>query len=126
MSEVVIGQLVHTVYASVRRDWILTWIIEAEIHAWGGRLGKLCAFCSWVALMTGRYKDNPVPSHVKLAGISAHSKVWPELFAWFAPEHWPPQTGRLFIERSDRNGQSLQLAMAMHRGMRPEAYHDAC
>ena len=44
-------------------------IFEREIRDWDAHLGKLCAFWSSVALMTGRYKGKPVPAHVKLVGV---------------------------------------------------------
>lgn len=121
VTEAMVEALVHAFYAKVRKDDVLGPIFEAEIDAWDEHLDKLCAFWSSVTLMTGRYKGRPIPAHAKLPGISnAHFGRWLALFAETAREICPPAAADLFIERSERIAQSLQLAIAVHRGERLE------
>lgn len=121
VTEAMVEALVHAFYAKVRKDDVLGPIFEAEIDDWDEHLDKLCAFWSSVTLMTGRYKGRPIPAHAKLPGISnAHFGRWLALFAETAREICPPAAADLFIERSERIAQSLQLAIAVHRGERLE------
>lgn len=125
VTEPMIKDLVHTFYARVRRDSILGPIFNAEVEDWDEHLSLLCAFWSSVTLMTGRYKGKPIPAHVRLPGISnGHFARWLALFAETAREICPPAAADLFINRSERIAQSLQLALAFYRGEPVEVRHD--
>lgn len=126
VTEPMIHELVHTFYGRVRRDDLLGPIFNMHVEDWPEHLDRLCAFWSSVTLMTGRYKGKPVPAHTELPGITGrHFAHWLELFARTAHEVCPPAAAELFIERSQRIGQSLQLAIAVHRGELPEVRHNA-
>ncbi|MCL4767026.1 MAG: group III truncated hemoglobin [Hyphomicrobiaceae bacterium] len=126
ITEPMIRDLVGTFYARVRQDSLLGPIFNAEVEDWGDHLARLCAFWSSVTLMTGRYKGKPVPAHARLPGISnRHFAHWLALFAETALEVCPPAAAGLFIDRSQRIAQSLQLAIALDRGEGIEARHDA-
>ncbi len=126
VTEPMIRDLVHTFYARVRRDSVLGPIFNAEIANWGEHLDRLCAFWSSVTLMTGRYKGKPVPAHARLPGISnRHFARWLALFAETARELCPPAAADLFIDRSQRIAQSLQLAIAIHNSETIETRHGA-
>lgn len=125
VTEAMIKNLVHTFYARVRRDSILGPIFNAEVEDWDEHLNLLCSFWSSVTLMTGRYKGKPIPAHVRLPGISdRHFSQWLALFAETAREICPPAAADLFINRSERIGQSLQMAISFYRGEPLEVRHD--
>lgn len=108
-----LGHLVEAFYARVRADEELGPIFNGAISDWPEHLGKLTDFWSSVMLTTGRYKGQPVPSHVK-----HRSKITPELF-----ERWlglwaettdalmEPAAARALQDKARRIAQSLQLAM---------------
>ena len=126
VTEPMIRDLVHAFYAKVQRDGLLGPIFNAVIEDWDEHLDRLCAFWSSVTLTTGRYKGRPVPAHIKLPGISnQHFARWLALFAETAREICPPAAADLFIERSKRIAQSLQFAIAFHRGEPIEVRHDS-
>jgi hemoglobin len=113
-----IRALVHTFYARVRQDSLLGPIFNDTVADWGEHLETLCAFWSSVMLMTGRYKGTPMQVHAALPGLSAvHFDRWLDLFRATAREVCPPQAAALFIYRAERIGQSLELGIALHRGL---------
>jgi hemoglobin len=117
VTEAMIRDLVHAFYARVRCDPVLGPIFNARIAAWPAHLDRLCAFWSSVMLMTGRYKGTPMKVHADLPGISAeHFGRWLALFRATAEDLCPAAAARLFVDRSERIAQSLQLAIALQRG----------
>jgi hemoglobin len=117
VTEAMIRDLVHTFYARVRRDPLIGPIFNARIEDWPAHLDKLCAFWSSVTLMTGRYKGTPMQVHAKLPDISReHFERWLALFRATAEDVCPDSAARLFIDRSERIAESLQLGIALHRG----------
>ena len=116
-----IRRLVHEFYRRVRRDAVLGPIFDARVQDWPEHLDKLCAFWSSVTLMSGRYKGKPMPAHARLEEIgSEHFARWLELFAETARDIGPAPAAELFVDRSRRIAQSLQLGIAFHRGQLPE------
>lgn len=117
VTEPMIEKLVHTFYARVRRDPLIGPIFNAAIGDWDAHLAKLCDFWSSVTLMTGRYKGTPMRVHAELPGIShEHFARWLALFQATALMTCPAEAAQLFIDRSHRIAESLQLGIALHRG----------
>lgn len=117
VTEPVIEKLVHTFYARVRRDPLIGPIFNAAVDDWDAHLAKLCDFWSSVTLMTGRYKGTPMRVHAELPGIShEHFARWLALFQATALTTCPADAAQLFIDRSHRIAESLQLGIALHRG----------
>ena len=117
VTEPMIETLVHTFYARVRRDPLIGPIFNAAIADWDTHLAKLCDFWSSVTLMTGRYKGTPMRVHAELPGIShTHFARWLALFQATALTTCPAEAAQLFIDRSQRIAESLQLGIALHRG----------
>jgi hemoglobin len=117
IDEELIGELVDRFYAAVRKDAILGPVFESRIENWDEHLTKLRAFWSSVVLMSGTYKGRPMPVHAAIAEISGlHFQRWLELFAETAREVCPPPAAALFIDRSQRIGQSLQMGISLSRG----------
>lgn len=117
VTEAMIRDLVHQFYARVRRDDLLGPIFNRAIDDWDAHLDKLCSFWSSVTLMTGRYKGTPMQAHAALPSVSAeHFDHWLALFRETATNVCPPEAAALFIDRSRRIAQSLELGIALHRG----------
>jgi hemoglobin len=71
-------------------------------------------------LMTGRYKGTPMKVHAELPGISReHFERWLALFRTTARDICPDAAASLFIDRSQRIAESLQLGIALYRGDGP-------
>jgi hemoglobin len=120
VTEAMIRDLVHTFYARVREDALLGPIFNARIADWPAHLDKLCGFWSSVTLMTGRYKGTPMKAHAELPDISrAHFERWLALFRAAAEDICPQAAAGLFIDRSQRIAESLQLGIAIARGQGP-------
>lgn len=117
VTEAMIRKLVHAFYARVRRDPLIGPIFNARIEDWPAHLDKLCAFWSSTMLMTGRYKGTPMQVHARLPDISReHFGRWLALFGATAEDICPDRAAHLFVDRSERIAESLQLGIALHRG----------
>ncbi|MCZ7595862.1 MAG: group III truncated hemoglobin [Hyphomicrobium sp.] len=115
-----IRELVHEFYARVREDAVLGPIFNSAIDDWDAHLDKLCAFWSSVTLMTGRYKGTPMKAHAELPQIGPeHFRQWLALFRTTAAEVCPPVAAALFADRAERIAESLQMGIAIHRGIDP-------
>ena len=120
VTEDMIETLVRAFYGKVRGDETLGPIFAARIDDWEPHLKKMFDFWSSVTLMSGRYHGTPMPVHARIAGIGAeHFARWLELFADTAQEVCPPEAAALFVDRSQRIAQSLQMGMAVARGELP-------
>lgn len=117
VTEELIRELVHTFYARVRQDALIGPVFNARIDDWPHHLNKLCDFWSSVTLMTGRYKGTPMKVHADLPDIGReHFARWLGLFRETAQEICPADAAALFVDRSERIAESLQLGIAIHRG----------
>lgn len=117
VDEKLVGELVDQFYTAVRRDEVLGPIFEARVENWNDHLEKLRAFWSSVVLMSGRYKGRPMPAHIAIAEISDdHFERWLELFGETARKVCPPDAASLFVDRSRRIAESLQLGIKLNRG----------
>lgn len=73
--------LVHTFYAKVRADELLGPIFEPIIkNNWAPHLRRMVDFWSTILLYTRKYKDDPMPKHMKLPVEQRHFDRWLELF----------------------------------------------
>jgi|SRR5690606_17186023 len=117
ITEEMIHDVVHTFYAKVRADDLLGPIFNREIADWDEHLDKLCAFWSSVTLMTGRYKGRPMPVHARLPDATSEGFVrWLGLFRETVNDLCPPEAAALFIDRSQRIAESLQIGIKLSRG----------
>jgi hemoglobin len=117
IDEGLIATLVDRFYAAVRQDALIGPVFEARVDDWDEHLTKLAAFWSSVVLKSGRYRGSPMPVHVAIDEISsAHFARWLQLFAETARAVCPPDAAALFIDRSQRISESLQLGISLNRG----------
>ncbi|ABQ31044.1 MAG: group III truncated hemoglobin [Rhodospirillales bacterium] len=119
IDEAMIERQVHAFYGAARRDPLIGPVFEAKVHDWDRHLGRMCAFWSSVALMSGRYSGTPMQAHAPLPIEAAHFGRWMELWAETAREHCPPDAADRFVLLAGRIARSLEHGIAVHRGELP-------
>ncbi|MGE0094078.1 MAG: group III truncated hemoglobin [Alphaproteobacteria bacterium] len=117
IDEAMIERLVRGFYARVQADPLLGPVFAARIQDWEPHLQRMCAFWSSVALMSGRYHGQPMRAHAPLPIDAAHFDRWLALFEDTARELCPPVAAAHFIERARRIAESLELGIAISRGV---------
>jgi len=117
INEELIHKLVHAFYARVREDDLIGPVFAARITDWEPHLARMCDFWSSVMLLTGRYHGQPMPKHMALPIGAPHFDRWLKLFRETATDICPPTAARLFIERAERIGESLELGIGSARGI---------
>jgi hemoglobin len=96
-------------------------IFENKLHHWEAHIGRMCAFWSSVALMSGRYHGQPMVAHLPLPIDTPHFDRWLEIFAETAQDVCPPAAAAHFLERAHRIAESLELGIAIRKGeIRPK------
>jgi hemoglobin len=75
------------------------------------------AFWSSVALMTGTYHGQPMRRHAPLPIDAAHFDRWLALFGETAGALCPPKAAAHFLDRARRIAESLELGIAVGRGV---------
>jgi hemoglobin len=113
-----VHRLVHAFYGKIRDDAVLGPIFSRVIGPdWTAHLAKMCDFWSSVMLMSGRYKGNPMLTHMRLKMVRPeHFERWLSLFRETAAEVCSPEVAALFSERATNIGRSLQLGMFFRPG----------
>jgi hemoglobin len=114
INEATIVRLVDTFYRRVRRHEVLGPVFDAAIaaDAWPAHLEKMYAFWSSVMLTSGRYKGNPVATHMRVDGITPPLfGTWLDLFEATALDLFEPALADAFITRARRIAESLKLAL---------------
>lgn len=106
-------RLVNHFYAQVRADPLLGPLFNQAIADWPEHLQRLAAFWSSVMLMTGRYKGQPVPAHLR-----HQAEITPDMFQrWLAlwedsaAHCLPPEAAAAVIVKAHRIADSLQMAL---------------
>jgi hemoglobin len=115
IDEAMIERLVRAFYDRARRDPLIGPVFEAKVHDWDGHLARMCAFWSSVALMSGRYRGQPMAVHLPLPVDTPHFDRWLEIFAETARDVCPGPAAAHFLERAHRIADSLELGIAAGR-----------
>jgi hemoglobin len=115
ISEQEISELVDRFYAKVRQDSEIGPIFNAAIEDWPGHLALLKNFWSTVLLTTGRYKGDPMMTHLQLPLEGAHFRRWLQLFAETARETMAPEHAEIVIAKSERIAQNFQAGIAWQK-----------
>ena len=102
IDEPMIERLVRAFYERARRDPLIGPIFESKVDDWERHIGKLCAFWSSVALMSGRYHGQPMIAHLPLPVDTPEFDRWLEIFAETARDVCPPSASAHFLERAHR------------------------
>ena len=116
MDEGKIKAVVHCFYGRVRQDALLGPIFNGIISDWDHHLGLLGDFWSSVMLTSGRYKGNPMITHLKHAPLLAPEAFQRWLALWEATtsDILPPDEAAEMLSRARRIAASLQLGI-QHR-----------
>ena len=119
LDEAMIRAVVDRFYADARRDPVIGPVFNRVIapEAWPHHLATIADFWSSMLLGTGRYAGRPMPKHMAISELSdAHFMRWLALFRRTAEDLCPPDIAALFIERSERIGNSFRMNIAMRKG----------
>lgn len=112
-TDAAIRDLVDAFYAKVRLDDQLGPIFETVLHGqWDAHLSKMYDFWSSVMNTTGRYKGNPMATHMRLPPFPpALFERWLALFTETARELCAPELADEFEFKARRIAESLKLAL---------------
>jgi hemoglobin len=119
LDEAMIRAVVDRFYADARRDPVIGPVFNRVIapEAWPQHLATITDFWSSMLLGTGRYAGRPMPKHMAIPELSdAHFQRWLALFRRTVEELCPPDIATLFVERSERIGNSFRMNIAMRKG----------
>jgi hemoglobin len=119
LDETMIRAVVDRFYSDARRDPVIGPVFNRIIaeEAWPQHLSTIADFWSSMLLGTGRYAGRPMPKHMAIAELSdARFMRWLALFRRTVEDICPPEIAALFIERSERIGNSFRMNIAMRRG----------
>jgi hemoglobin len=111
-----IAALVSRFYGKARRDPTIGPLFEEAVDDWDEHLAKLCDFWSSVMLTSGRYKGNPMASHIKHAIEPEFFDRWLELWRETAGEIFCPETAAQFRQKAENIAASLRLALFYRPG----------
>lgn len=121
ITEAEISTLVDDFYAKVRRDPDIGPIFNAIVGDWPHHLATLKDFWSTVLLTTGRYKGDPMMTHLQLPLDPDHFSRWLSLFAETARETFPPEAASVVIAKSERIAGNFQAEIAYQREQRAQS-----
>ncbi len=119
LDEAMIRTVVDAFYARARRDDVIGPIFNRVIAdaEWPGHLDKITDFWSSMLLGSGRYNGRPMPKHMAIPDLAdIHFMRWLRLFRQTVEEICPPDIAALFVERSERIGNSFRMNISMRRG----------
>ncbi|MCU1226842.1 MAG: hypothetical protein JWQ42_4935 [Edaphobacter sp.] len=110
-----ISNLVDRFYAKVRLDPDIGPIFNAIVGDWPHHLATLKDFWSTVLLTTGRYKGDPMMTHLQLPLDPDHFERWLALFAETANEVLPHDPAANVITKSQRIAQNFRMGIALQQ-----------
>ena len=119
LDEAMIRRVVDRFYALAREDDVIGPIFLRVVpdEHWQAHLDKIVDFWSSMLLGTGRYDGRPMPKHMAIPELDdAHFMRWLALFRRTVEELCPPATAALFVNRSERVGNSFRINIKMRRG----------
>jgi hemoglobin len=115
ITEQEISTLVDRFYVKVRLDPDIGPIFNAIVGDWSHHLATLKDFWSTVLLTTGRYKGDPMMTHLQLPLDPDHFERWLTLFAETATEVLPPDHAANVIAKSQRIAQNFKAGIAFQQ-----------
>ena len=112
ITEAEISNLVDRFYEKVQRDAVIGPIFNQTIEDWPTHLALLKNFWSTVLLTTGRYKGDPMMTHLQLPLREKDFSRWLELFEETAVEVLPPPVATMITSKAHRIAGNFKLARA--------------
>lgn len=116
ITEEEISTLVDRFYAKVQLDPEIGPIFNETVEDWPTHLALLKNFWSTVMLTTGRYKGDPMMTHLQLPLEPNHFNRWLALFAETANEVVSPAAAATIIAKSERIAHNFKAGLAYQRG----------
>jgi hemoglobin len=118
ITEAEISVLVDTFYAKVRLDPDIGPIFNAIVGDWPHHLATLKDFWSTVLLTTGRYKGDPMMTHLQLPLDPQHFERWLSLFAETARQVLSPEHAAIAVAKSQRIAENFEAGIAHQQAQR--------
>jgi hemoglobin len=115
ISEAQIANLVESFYDKVRLDPEIGPVFNATITDWPAHIALLKNFWSTVLLTTGRYKGDPMMTHLGLPIEHNHFDRWLHLFEETAVEVLPPHLATLVVSKAHRIAANFKMGIALNR-----------
>lgn len=115
ITEQQISNLVDRFYEKVRLDSDIGPIFNAIVPDWPLHLATLKDFWSTVLLTTGRYKGDPMLTHLQLPLDPRHFQRWLQLFAATAREQLPAEIAHTVLIKSERIAENFKQGIAYSR-----------
>lgn len=112
ISEAEIDVLVETFYRRVQNDEVIGPIFNAQVEDWPAHLALLKDFWATVVLAAGRFRGNPLETHLKLKLEPQHFERWLGLFRETALEVLPRDKAEVFIGKSEQIAGTFQRVIA--------------
>ncbi len=119
LDDAMVNAVVESFYGKARRDEVIGPVFNRVIPEaeWPAHLKTIADFWSSMLLGSGRYNGRPMPKHMAIPELSdMHFMRWLRLFRETVDQLCPPDIAALFIERSERIGNSFRMNIAMRRG----------
>ncbi len=115
ITEEEISSLVDRFYAKVQLDAEIGPIFNEKVEDWPTHLALLKNFWSTVMLTTGRYKGDPMMTHLQLPLEPSHFNRWLALFADTAKEVMATGHAAAIIAKSERIAGNFKAGIAYQR-----------
>jgi hemoglobin len=115
ITEAQISSLVDSFYAKVRRDVEIGPVFNQAVEDWDAHLALLKDFWSTVLLTTGRYKGDPMMTHLKLPIVQEHFARWLELFEETAKEVLPVGLAAIVLSKAERIAVNFKLGITLQQ-----------
>jgi hemoglobin len=109
-----IDALVDAFYAKVQHDAVIGPIFNEEVDDWPAHLALLKGFWASMLLGVGKFRGNPLETHLKLPISREHFERWLEQFAEMARSFCLPKrrscssTNRIALRRHFSEGWQLE------------------
>lgn len=119
LDQKLVRAVVEAFYGRARRDPLIGPVFNSRIpdDHWPAHIDLITEFWNSMLLGTGTYAGRPMPKHMAIPELDdAHFMRWLRLFRETVEELCPPDIAALFIERSERIGNSFRMNIAMRRG----------
>jgi len=119
LDEALVRRVVDAFYTAARRDPLIGPVFNSIIpeEHWPAHIATIAEFWNSMLLGTGTYNGRPMPKHLAIPELDdAHFMRWLRLFRETVTRLCTPEIAALFIERSERIGNSFRMNIAMRRG----------
>jgi hemoglobin len=120
LDEAVLERLVRAFYARAREDEVIGHLFD-DVADWEQHIARIAAFWSSVGLLTGRYHGQPLAVHLPLGLEPQHFSRWLALFETTLNEVCTPEATVHLTEKARRIARSLQLGIAVQKGVLPSS-----